>query len=77
MTARQRLPNRRESLTFSFKAGRHDYTATVSFFTNGPLAGRLAEIFLTNGHAGSDVDMAARDAAILSSPPSHEHSRLP
>jgi hypothetical protein len=69
MTARNRhrLPNRRPCVTFSFDAGQHRYTASVGYFTDGPFAGKLAEIFLSNGRAGSDVDAAARDSAILCS----------
>jgi hypothetical protein len=54
-------------VTFSFEAGQHQYTASVGYFVDGPLAGKLAEIFLSNGRAGSDVDAAARDSAILCS----------
>jgi hypothetical protein len=61
---RQRLPNRRSSFTFSFECGPHQYTATVSYF---PGTNKLAEIFLGNGRAGSDVDAAAKDSAILAS----------
>jgi hypothetical protein len=39
------------------------YAATVSRFGDG----RLAEIFLTNGKAGSDADAAARDSAVVAS----------
>jgi hypothetical protein len=64
---RCRLPNRRASVTFGFDVGSHKYVATVSYFIDGRLAGKLAEIFLTNGKTGSDVDAAARDSAILCS----------
>jgi len=60
---RRRLPNRRECTTFAFDCGRHRYIATVSYFPNG----ELAEIFLGNGRAGSDVDAAAKDSAVLAS----------
>lgn len=63
MTGRARLPNRRESLTFAFKCGGSDYTAIVSCFDDG----RLAEIFLSNGKAGSDTDNTAKDSAIVAS----------
>jgi hypothetical protein len=43
-------------------SGPHRYVATVSFF---PGTDRLAEIFIGNGRAGSDVDTAARDAAVV------------
>jgi hypothetical protein len=64
MTAlRTRLPNRRGCTTFGFRCGAHHYVATVSHFANG----QLAEIFLGNGRAGSDVDAAAKDSAVLAS----------
>ena len=61
---RNRLPNRRASLTFGFICGPHQYTATVSYF---PGTNELAEIFLGNGRAGSDVDAAAKDSAVVAS----------
>jgi hypothetical protein len=64
MNARLRLPNRRASTTFGFTCGPHRYIATVSFF---PGTDRLAEIFLGNGRAGSDVDAAAKDSAVVAS----------
>ena len=59
MSARARLPNRRASTTFTFDCGPHRYVATVSYF---PGTDRLAEIFLGNGRAGSDIDAAAKDS---------------
>lgn len=64
MTERQRLDNRRTSITFNFDCGPHCYTATVSYF---PGTDRLAEVFLGNGRAGSDVDAAAKDSAVVAS----------
>jgi hypothetical protein len=64
MTDRMRLPNRRGGLTFEFACGPHRYVATVSYF---PGSDHLAEIFLGNGRAGSDVDAAAKDSAIVCS----------
>jgi hypothetical protein len=65
MTAsRQRLPNRRASTTFDFECGPHHYTATVAYF---PGTDKLAEIFLSNGRAGSDIDTAAKDSAVVAS----------
>ena len=61
--SRLRLPNRRPSTTFNFKCGRTT-TATVSYF---PGTDQLAEIFLSNGRAGSDVDAAAKDSAVVAS----------
>jgi hypothetical protein len=62
--ARQRLPNRRASETFGFQCGPHQYTATISYF---PGTDQLAEIFLGNGRAGSDIDAAAKDSAVVAS----------
>jgi hypothetical protein len=64
MSERRRLPHRRNSITFSFECGPHEYTATISYF---PGTDQLAEIFLGNGRAGSDVDAASKDSAILAS----------
>jgi hypothetical protein len=65
MTAhRERLPNRRPSITLNFQCGPHHYTATISYF---PGTNRLVEIFLGNGRAGSDVDAAAKDSAVVAS----------
>jgi hypothetical protein len=63
MTARRRLPNRRSSTNFSFELGTFSYVATVSFFADG----RPAEIFLSNGKAGSGSDTNARDSAVVAS----------
>jgi hypothetical protein len=60
MNARTRLPNRRASENFSFGCGR---IATVSFFPDGS----LAEVFLNVGKAGSDIDSAAKDSAVVAS----------
>jgi hypothetical protein len=60
---RTRLPNRRANETFAFECGPHRYIATISRFPNG----EIAEIFLSNGRAGSDIDAAAKDSAILCS----------
>ena len=64
MNTRRRLENRRDSINFSFECGRHIYTATISYF---PGTDQLAEIFLGNGRAGSDVDAAAKDSAVVAS----------
>jgi hypothetical protein len=61
MSARRRLQNRRPSESFSFQVGGLKYTATFSRFDNGD----IAEIFLGNGRAGSDVDSAAKDSAVV------------
>jgi hypothetical protein len=61
---RQRLSNRHMATTFDFPCGPHRYTATVAYF---PGTDRLAEIFLSNGRAGSDIDAAAKDSAVVCS----------
>jgi hypothetical protein len=61
---RQRLPPRRACTTFSFQCGPYRFSATYSCF---PGTNQLAEIFLGNNRAGSDVDAAAKDSAILAS----------
>jgi ribonucleoside-diphosphate reductase alpha chain len=63
MSARQRLPNRRRSESFSFECNGLKYTATASWFDDG----RLAEIFLSNCKAGSHSDAAAKDSAVVCS----------
>jgi hypothetical protein len=61
MSERRRLPDRRGSETFNLQCDGLAYTATISRFDDG----QLGEIFLSNGKAGSAVDVAARDAAIV------------
>ena len=76
MIARERLPDRRASLSFSFECNGLNYTATVSFFPDG----RPAEIFLSNAKAGSHSDAAAKDSAVVASIASnfpHKESRRP
>jgi hypothetical protein len=63
MTARRRLPNRRQSQTFDLEAQGLSFTATVSRFPDGS----LAEIFLQNHKAGSMAGINAQDAAIVCS----------
>ena len=60
MSARERLPNRRLSLTFELEVAGLRYTCTVGRYADG----RLAELFLTNHKSNSAADTAARDAAI-------------
>jgi hypothetical protein len=59
--ARERLPNRRLSESFTFELDGLRFTATVSRFADG----RIGELFLNNHKAGNQVDTNARDAAIL------------
>src|SRR5262245_40454857 len=60
MTCR-RLPNRRQSESFSLEVGALRYTATVSWFDDG----RIAELFCSNHKTGNQADTNARDAGIL------------
>jgi hypothetical protein len=60
---RVRLHDRRGSENFTFAHNGQRYTATVSRFADGS----IAEIFLSNGKAGSDSDAAARDSAVVCS----------
>ena len=62
-TARNRLPNRRASITFAFECNHLAYSATVSHYPNGD----LAEIFISNSKAGSPSDSAAKDSAAVCS----------
>jgi hypothetical protein len=64
MATRERLPNRRASQQLTFDCGPHPFIATISYF---PGTNRLAEIFLGNGRADSDVDTAAKDSAVVCS----------
>jgi hypothetical protein len=64
MTARRCLHNRRASETFRFRCEPFEYVATISRF---PDDGALAEIFISNGKAGSGSDTAAKDSAVVCS----------
>jgi hypothetical protein len=64
MTKRQRLPNRRGSTNLEFDYGPHHFVATASYFAD---SNQLAEIFLSNGRAGSDLDAAVRESAVTTS----------
>ena len=63
MTARERLENRRASLSFGFECNGLRYCCTISRFPDG----RLAEIFISNAKAGSHSDAAAKDSAVVAS----------
>jgi hypothetical protein len=63
MTARTRLPNRRQAETFELEVGGLHYTCTVGRYSDG----RVAELFLTNTKSNSASDANARDAAIVCS----------
>jgi hypothetical protein len=59
--ARERLANRRGSISFNFEHRGLGYTCTYSRFGDG----RVAEIFVNNHKVNSAVDVDARDAAII------------
>jgi hypothetical protein len=63
MTTRSRLPNRRLAETFEVEVAGLRYVCTLGRFEDGA----LAEIFISNGKAGSDSDTAARDSAVVAS----------
>ena len=63
MTARERLPNRRASESFTFECGGLRYHATISYFADG----RIGEVFITNIKPSSQSDVNARDAAVVAS----------
>jgi hypothetical protein len=63
MSERARLPNRRQSTTYSLEVNGLEYTATVSQFADGT----LGEVFLQNHKPGSQSDCNARDAAVAAS----------
>jgi hypothetical protein len=58
---RQRLPNRRRSISRNLEHRSLGFTCTFSQFADG----RIAEVFLTNHKVASAVDVDARDAAII------------
>jgi hypothetical protein len=61
--ARNKLPNRRASVSFNFECNGLGYCATISRYANG----NLAEIFLNNTKTGSHSDSAAKDSAVVCS----------
>jgi hypothetical protein len=63
MTGRERLANRRGSTIVTFEHEGRRFRASGSRFADG----RLAEIFLDTGKAGSTVQQYADDQAILTS----------
>jgi hypothetical protein len=58
---RERLPDRRPSISFDIEVAGLHYKVTASRFAND----QLAEIFVSNHKAGNASDVAARDAGIL------------
>jgi hypothetical protein len=60
MTARERLPNRRQCESFEFRHAGLDFTLCAGFYPDG----RIAEIFLSSDKPGSPIEAIARDAAV-------------
>ena len=61
MTAtRERLPQRRASITFTFELDGFSYAATAGFYPNG----RIGEVFLGAAKDGTSLSIATRDSAI-------------
>jgi hypothetical protein len=60
MTARERLPNRRQCESFEFRHAGLDFTLAAGFYADG----RIAEIFLSSHKPGSPIEAVARDAAV-------------
>ena len=58
---RERLPNRRASVTVDVEANSQHYVATAGRFADG----RIGELFRTNHKSNSAADVNARDAAIV------------
>jgi len=63
MSIRKHLPTRRPCETFAFECNGLAYVASIGRYPDG----RIAEIFLSNGKAGSHADAAARDSAVVAS----------
>lgn len=61
--ARELLPNRRDNVSFNFLHDGWIYHATATHYGDG----RLAEIFLDVGKAGSTVQQHAEATAVLAS----------
>jgi hypothetical protein len=63
-TTRIRLPDRREHILIDLvTSDGFTYTAGLGYFADG----RLAEIFLTAKKAGTAIEAAARDSAVVAS----------
>ena len=63
MTARERLPNRRRSESFSFECSGLRFSATASWYDDG----RLGEVFVGNCKVDSQADSVAKDSAVVCS----------
>jgi hypothetical protein len=60
MTARERLPNRRQCESFEFRHNGHPFTLTAGHYPDN----RIGELFISSNRAGSQVEAVARDSAI-------------
>ncbi|MBS9476218.1 hypothetical protein [Ancylobacter radicis] len=60
---RELLPTRRACESFDFEARGVTYTASLGFYDDG----RLGEVFICGPKAGTDVELNARDAAVVTS----------
>lgn len=60
---RELLPDRRAAESFEIEVKGISYTATFGYYDDG----RLGEIFLCGPKAGTDVEVNARDAAVVTS----------
>jgi hypothetical protein len=63
MTARERLPNRRQCESLEFSHGGLVFTLCAGSYPDG----RIAEIFLSSHKPGSPIEAIARDAAVTTS----------
>jgi hypothetical protein len=61
MTARERLPNRRNAFAFGLEHGGLRFRAHVGFFQSG----KVGEVFLDAAKPDSAIDAFGADAAIL------------
>lgn len=61
MSARSRLPNRREHEVFKFWHGGFLYTAGIGRYGHGP----IGEVFLDADKAGTAIQTHARDGAVI------------
>jgi len=57
---RETLPPRRQCETFEFTCAKFNYTASIGYYPDG----RVGEIFLSAGKAGTELHTSVRDAAI-------------
>ncbi|MCA1399348.1 hypothetical protein [Bradyrhizobium sp. BRP56] len=58
---REKLPNKRRSIAFTFEFEGHRYRASATRFADG----RLAELFLDAGKFNSPLQQQAETAAVL------------